>query len=110
MPLVERYQLEGWPGKAYVEVDALSRKISVGGMASTFTTQKKLLLDMEQAGIEMSMEEVQSYLSNLTLEPTLLEQIRVDQLTKAELISIREEVGKGKQPDFNIAKDGTLKY
>ena len=72
---------------------------------------QKLLSDMERAGIEMSMEEVQSYLNNLTLEPTLLEQIRVAQQTNAKLISIREEeVGEGKQPNFNIAKDGTLRY
>jgi hypothetical protein len=38
--------------------NALSRKTSVGEMAFTFTAQKKLLLDMEQASIEMSVEEV----------------------------------------------------
>jgi hypothetical protein len=70
--------------------NSLSRKTLVGGMASTYTTQKKLLLDMERVGIEMSMEEVESYLSNLTLEPTLLEQIRVAQIANAKLISIRE--------------------
>jgi hypothetical protein len=46
-------------------------------VAAMFTTQKELLLDMDRAGIELAVEEVQSYLGKLTLEPTLLEHIRV---------------------------------
>ena len=39
------------PGKANVVADALSRK-SQASMASTITTQKELLMDLEKMGIE----------------------------------------------------------
>jgi hypothetical protein len=65
------------PGKVNVVADALSRKTTVGRVATMFTTQKELLLDMDRAGIELPVEEVRSYLGKLTLEPTLLEHIRV---------------------------------
>jgi hypothetical protein len=98
------------PGKANVVADALSRKTMTKGVLATFTTQKELLLDMSRAGIEMALGEVQAYLGKLTLEPTLLEQIRVAQLADTELNKIREEVGKGGRQDFSIAEDGTLRY
>jgi hypothetical protein len=60
-----------------VVADTLNRKTTVGMVAAMFTTQKELLLDMDRAGIELAVEEVQSYLGKLTLEPTLLEHIRV---------------------------------
>jgi len=82
------------PGKVNVVADALSRKTTVGRVATMFTTQKELLLDMDRAGIELPVEEVRSYLVKLTLEPTLLEHIRVAQLTDDELIKIRAKVGK----------------
>jgi hypothetical protein len=53
------------------------------GVLAAFTTQKELLLAMNRAGIDMA------YLWKLTLEPTLLEQIRVAQLADAELSKIR---------------------
>jgi hypothetical protein len=98
------------PGKANVVADALSRRETTSEVAAMFTTRKELLLDMDRAGIEVAMEGVQSYLGKLTLEPTLLEQIRVAQLTDDELIKIREEVVKGGRDDFSISEDGTLKY
>jgi hypothetical protein len=98
------------PGKANVVPDALSRKTIVGRVAIMFTTQKELLLDMDRAGIELAVEEVQSYLGKLTLEPTLLEQIRVAQLADEELAKIQAEVGKSGQEDFGIFEDGALRY
>lgn len=90
------------PGKANVVADAFSRKTTVGRVASLFTTQKELLLDMDRAGIELAMEEVQFYLGKLTLEPTLLEHIRVAQLADDELVKIRVEVDKSGREDFSI--------
>jgi hypothetical protein len=98
------------PGKENVVADALSRRATTSEVAAMFNTRKELLLDMDRAGIELAMEGVQSYLGKLTLEPTLLEQIRVAQLTDDELIKIREEVVKGGREDFSISEDGTLKY
>jgi hypothetical protein len=64
------------PGKANVVVDALSRKNIAGNVSAMFTTKKELLLDLERVGVEMMVGEIQSYMSSLTLEPTLMEQIR----------------------------------
>jgi hypothetical protein len=86
--------------------DALSMKTIVGRMATMLTTQKELLLYMDRAGIELIVEEVRSYLGKLTLEPTLLEQIRVAQLADDELSKIRAEVGKGEREYLVYLKTG----
>jgi hypothetical protein len=98
------------PGKANVVADALSRKNIVGSVSVMFTTKKELLLDLERAGVEMMVGEIQSYMSSLTLEPTLMEQIRTAQLSDNEIIKSREEVEKGVQSDFHVAGDGMLKF
>jgi hypothetical protein len=84
------------PGKANVVADALSRRTTEGTLSAMFTMQKKLLLDLDKVGIEM----IQSYMGSLTLESTLLEQIKTAQLVDAELTIIREGVEKGLQPNF----------
>jgi hypothetical protein len=60
------------PGKANVVADALSRKNIAGNVSAMFITKKELLLDLERAGVEMMVGEIQSYMSSLTLEPTLM--------------------------------------
>jgi hypothetical protein len=89
-----------------VVADALSRRTTEGTLSAMFTMQKKLLLDLDKVGIEM----IQSYMGSLTLESTLLEQIKTAQLVDAELTIIREGVEKGLQPNFQITKDGVLKF
>jgi hypothetical protein len=98
------------PGKANVVVDALSRKNIAGSVSAMFTTKKELLLDLERAGVEMMVGEIQSYMSGLTLEPTLIEQIRTAQLSDNEIIRSREEMEKGVQSDFHVAGNGMLKF
>jgi hypothetical protein len=66
------YTINYHPGKANVVADALSRRTTEGTLSAMFTMQKKLLLDLDKAGIEM----IQSYMGSLTLESTLLEQIK----------------------------------
>jgi hypothetical protein len=62
--------------------------------------------------VEMSRGwgEIQSYMSSLTLEPTLMEQIRTAQLSDNEITRSREEVEKGVQLDFHIVGDEILKF
>jgi hypothetical protein len=60
------------PRKANVVADALSRKNIAGNVSAMFITKKELLLDLERAGVEMMVGEIQSYMSSLTLEPTLM--------------------------------------
>jgi hypothetical protein len=98
------------PGKANVVADALNRKNIAGSISTKFTMQKELLLDLEKAGVEMMVGEIQSYMSSLTLEPTLMEQIRTAQLSDNEITRIHEEVEKGVQLDFHVAGDGMLKF
>ena len=80
------------PGKANVVANTLNRKIIVGSISAIFTIQKELLLDLERAGVEMMVGEIQSYMSSLTLEPTLMEQIRTAQLSNNEITRSCEEV------------------
>jgi hypothetical protein len=98
------------PGKANVVADALSRKNVAGSVSAMFTMKKELLLDLERVGVEMMVGEIQSYMSGLTLEPTLIEQIRTAQLSDNEITRSREEVEKGVQLDFHVAGDGMLKF
>jgi hypothetical protein len=79
------------PGKANVVADALSRKTTPRLVAATFTTQRQILLDMERVGIEAAVGGMQTYLRNLTLKLTLMEQIKTAQLTEPEMIKIRVE-------------------
>lgn len=58
------------PGKANVVADALCRKTAPGVVVATFTTQRQILLDIDKAGIEAAVGNMQTYLSNLTLKST----------------------------------------
>jgi hypothetical protein len=58
----------------------------------------------------MMVGEIQFYMSSLTLELTLLEQIRTAQLSDNEITRSCEEVEKGVQSDFHVAGDGMLKF
>jgi hypothetical protein len=79
------------PRKANVMANAFSRKTAPGVVVATFTTQRKILLDIDRAGIEAVVGNMQTYLSNLTLKLTLMEQIKIVQLTNPEMIKIRVE-------------------
>jgi hypothetical protein len=98
------------PRKANVVADALSRKNIVGSASTMFTRQNELLLDLERARVEMMVGEIQSYMSSLTLELTLMEQIRTAQLSENEITRSHEEVEKGVQLDFHVVEDGMLKF
>jgi hypothetical protein len=61
------------PGKANLVADALTRKVVLGSASPLFTAPKDMLLDLDRVGIELVRGELQAYLNNGTLEPTLLE-------------------------------------
>jgi hypothetical protein len=48
------------PGKANVVADALSRKNIAENVSAMFTTKNELFLDLERAGVEMMVREIQS--------------------------------------------------
>ena len=56
---------------------------------------------------------VGGYLKNLAtlkVQPAIIERIKVAQSQDANLVEIREEVIKGKKPEFNVCGDGTLRF
>uniref|UniRef100_A0A2N9GV60 RNA-directed DNA polymerase n=1 Tax=Fagus sylvatica TaxID=28930 RepID=A0A2N9GV60_FAGSY len=64
------------PGKANVVADALSRKSS-GFSAALLTTQKEIINDLERMGIEIVMGHSGAYLASLSVQPTLIERIKL---------------------------------
>ena len=70
------------PGKANVVADALSRKSS-GFSAALLTTQKEIINDLERMGIEIGMGDSQAFMASLTIQPTLIEKIKISQVDDA---------------------------
>ena len=66
------------PGKANVVADALSRK-SHGSVNCLFTTQKEILLELEEMGIEMCRQGSNAILNAMTIQPTLIDDIKTAQ-------------------------------
>jgi hypothetical protein len=97
------------PGKANVVADALSRKSS-GFSAALLTTQKEIINDLERMGIEVVMGHSGAYLASLSIQPTLIERIKLLQSGDSQLVKIMDEVRSGKKPMFNISDDGVLKF
>jgi hypothetical protein len=97
------------PGKANVVADALSRKSS-GFSAALLTTQKEIINDLERMGIEVVMGHSGAYLASLSVQPTLIERIKLLQSGDSQLVKIMDEVRSGKKPLFNISDDGVLKF
>jgi hypothetical protein len=96
-------------GKANVVADALSRKSS-GFSAALLTTQKEIINDLERMGIEIVMGHSVAYLASLSIQPTLIERIKLSQSGDSQLVKIMDEVRSGKKPMFNISDDGVLKF
>jgi hypothetical protein len=89
--------------------DALNRKSS-GFSAGLLTTQKEIINDLERMGIEVVMGHSGAYLSSLSVQPTLIERIKLSQSGDSQLVKIMDEVRSGKKPMFNIFYDGILKF
>uniref|UniRef100_A0A2N9I829 Reverse transcriptase domain-containing protein n=1 Tax=Fagus sylvatica TaxID=28930 RepID=A0A2N9I829_FAGSY len=96
-------------GKANVVADALSRK-SYGFSAALLTTQKHIINDLERLGVEVVIGGSQSYLASLSVQPTLIEKIKISQGCDPQLMKIMEEVHGGNRLEFNISNDGALRF
>ena len=46
----------------------------------------------------------------LTIQPTLIENIKSSQVDDAQIVKIIEEVQEGKRPGFNVSNDGVLRF
>jgi hypothetical protein len=60
-----------------------------------FITKKELLLDLERAGVEMMVGEIQSYMSSLTLEPTLMNKLEPPNCQTMKLLEAVKKWKKG---------------
>ncbi|KAL5540698.1 hypothetical protein UlMin_043350 [Ulmus minor] len=93
------------PGKANKVADALSRKIS-----TQLLTIQVLPIPLQREIIKEGIEIISGQLSTLTLQPTLIDQVRDDQGLDPRLLRIRQEVKDGNHPDFSISKSGLLTF
>ena len=93
------------PGKANKVADALSRR----RMASLVTLPRipgPLRNDLSK----LEMEFVMGQLSTLSLQPTIMEEIRGEQLCDPLIEQLKYEVRKDKRPNFQISEDGVLGF
>ena len=64
------------PGKANVVADALNRKPS-SFSATLLTTRKEIIQDLERMEIEVVIGHFEAYLASLSVQPTLVERIKL---------------------------------
>ena len=97
------FSIEYHPGKANVVVDALSRKSS-GQLACMLTTQKEILADLQQMGVEFIIRGSSTCFSTLLVKPTLLEKIKASQFNDPKLAKICDRASNGNIPDSLIVR------
>lgn len=107
LKLVKDYDCEilYHPGKANKVADALSRKISTQLLAI-----QVLSIPLQRSIINEGIEIVTGQLGTLTLQPTLIDQIRDDQGIDPKLLKIRQELEEGNYPNFSISNSGLLTF
>jgi len=72
-------------------------------------TQLSLLKELDDLGIQLvSQGQAHAQLSALTLQPSIVEEIRVNQESDPEIQRIKQNLEKGKSPGFVVHEDGTL--
>ncbi|XP_041025395.1 uncharacterized protein LOC121265796 [Juglans microcarpa x Juglans regia] len=97
------------PGKANVVADALSRK-PIGPAVATLTTQPHLLMNLERAAIEVVTGDQQALIASLTVQPALIDRIKLAQKEDFEVARLVEEVEKGNKSEFSVSEDGVLRF
>ena len=95
------------PGKANVVADALSRK-SQAIMASSITTQKELLKDLEKMGIEFRNYQPNAMLSAIKIQPSIIDEIKAVQNEDEYLQAMVRKSKETGNTDFSIKDDGSL--
>ncbi|KAL0539905.1 hypothetical protein IC582_024126 [Cucumis melo] len=95
-------------GKANVEADALSRKVSHS--AAPITRQAPLHRDFERTEIAMSVGAVTSQLAQLTVQPTLRQKIIEAQSNDPYLVEKRCRAETRQVVEFSISSDGGLLF
>jgi len=87
-------QIQYYPGKANVVADALSRKAQHSSNTMVIT-QLNLLRELEDFGIQLvSHGQTNTQLSALTVQSSLVEEIRLNQESDSELQRIKQSLEK----------------
>ena len=107
LELVKDYDCEilYHPGKANKVADALSRKSS-----ATLMSIQALSQPLQEDILKLGMELITGKLSSLTLQPTILGEIKEAQGLDPSLVRIRKEVMEGKETNFGMLDKGILHF
>ncbi|XP_021737228.1 uncharacterized protein LOC110703750 [Chenopodium quinoa] len=71
----------------------------------------ELCEDMRRLNLEVvNQGELEGFLSALTIQPSIFEEIKVKQLADELLQKIRDRVTSGAETEFKIHEDGSLRY
>ena len=106
MELIKDYDLDihYHPGKANVVADALSRKAYSKELIPTNEHLKQEIAELNMHIVHEPKEKV------LTVQPTLVEQIKKDQANNEEAQKIIQHIKTDGTTSFNLGKDGVLRY
>ena len=100
--------IEYHPGKANVVADALSRKSSAT-LAYICTANVPLLIDMKALRINLNYDGQGELLANFVVRPSLVEQIRENQMQNEKLVKEVQKIMNGEMSkNFSITQDGVL--
>ena len=95
-------------GKANVVADALSRKSSAT-LAYIRTAYISLFVEMKALRINLGYDDSGALLANFMVKPSLVEQIRRNQMQDEKLAKEIQKIMNGEiSEDFNITQDGML--
>ena len=110
LELIKDYELiiEYHPGKANMVADALSRKSSAT-LAYIRTSYVPLLVEMKALRINLDYDDSGALLANFVVRPSLLDQIRVNQMQDEKLVKEVYKIMNGEvNENFSITKDRML--
>ncbi|XP_041009366.1 uncharacterized protein LOC121253422 [Juglans microcarpa x Juglans regia] len=96
-------------GKANVAVDALIRK-PMGLAVATLTSQPHLIMDIERAAIEVVTDDQEALVASLTVQPALIDRIKLAQKEDTKVARLIEEVEKENKSEFSVSEDGVLRF
>ena len=100
--------IEYHPGKANMVVDALSQKSSTT-LAHIRTTYVPSLIDMKALRINLDYDDSGALLVNFVVSPSLVEQIRRNQMQDEKLVKEVQKIMNGEiSENFSITQDGML--
>ncbi|XP_020102592.1 uncharacterized protein LOC109720121 [Ananas comosus] len=97
-------------GKANVVADALSQKQSSAELSFMITRQDRLVEEFHRLEIEVVPTGATAELMTLVVQPILTEQIMLGQQSDPHLQKVLAEIKNGKDGDFSIHTDGSLRF